>query len=143
MDAGQAAIVSAGAGCAGAFIAILSLWIARTGWRSTISDRCTRAESVADQALKAVAELDNDVRDGAKKLEEDIRGLNNQVSVVVGSISLLREQVARDCVDYNALNSMETRLTAVSSKLEKGVTDALNHMTGRLDAFLIAKIGEK
>ena len=93
------AVIGAIAGSASACVAILTFWI-------RFSDRITKAEATADEALKAAEQSKRDHQENADRL-----------AIQTASFSLYREQIAREYIHREVMREVEERLTQAIERL--------------------------
>lgn len=106
----------------GSILGWLTFWL-------RFSDRLTRAESTATDALQTAAEA-----------KEDIKASDARITTVQAGFSLYRESAIEKFVMHDTIAGVERRLVDAQTKSEQRLTDAITGMTERFDRFIEAAI---
>lgn len=114
----DATLISIGAGVIAAGIAFAGFWM-------TLGGRITKAQATADNAERAVADHENEVRD-----------LRVQVSALGSAFSVYREQALEKFVTHKAVTEMEKRVIEAQAKSEQRMADAFDQLTRRIDKLI-------
>ncbi|MBN8965841.1 MAG: hypothetical protein J0H89_10790 [Rhizobiales bacterium] len=107
--------------CAG--VGVLGFWM-------HLSDRITRAQTEATNALQTAAEAG-----------EDIKEARGAIAAMQTSFALYRESVIEKFATYEAVAAVEHRLIESQAKSEQRLVDAIAGINGRLDRLLEAERG--
>lgn len=114
----DATLISIGAGVIAAGIAFAGFWM-------TLGGRITKAQATADNAERAVADHENEVRD-----------LRVQMGALGSAFSVYREQALEKFVTHKAVTEMEKRVIEAQAKSEQRMADAFDQLTRRIDKLI-------
>lgn len=98
----------------GSVISIVTFW-------TRYSDRITKAEAIAKNAIEVAQEAKKDAHETSEK-----------IAILSASFGLYREQIARDYIHREVMREVEDRLTS-----------AINGLGERLDRFTAAALQSK
>lgn len=104
---------------------VIAVGISFAGFWMMLGGRITKAQATADNAERAVADHENEVRD-----------MRLQVSALSASFSVYREQALEKFVTHKAVTEMEKRVIEAQAKSEQRMADAFDQLTRRIDKLI-------
>jgi hypothetical protein len=103
----------------------ITVGVTFAGFWMTLGGRITKAQATADNAERAVADHENEVRD-----------MRTQVSSLSAAFSVYREQALEKFVTHKAVTEMEKRVIEAQAKSEQRMADAFDQLTRRIDKLI-------
>jgi hypothetical protein len=113
-----------------AIASVLGAGVTALGFWMHLSDRITRSQTEATNALQTAAEAG-----------EDIKEVRSAIPTLQTSFALYRESVIEKFATYEAVAAVERRLIESQAKSEQRLVDAISGINGRLDRLLEAERG--